>query len=242
MRRLVVGLLALASLPVWAGDAWNDKAPNAWTESDIKKILNSSPWAKTITVPATWLRTGAQGPEVGTGITIASGRKIETEGPAERDSDAHDKLYDQNARFGLRWASARAVRAAELRAKVLAGNLSQAQADRELEREPDDYELLLIGDALAPFPITNEVHLETNTLLRLGKNGREMHPRRVRINRRTDGQILSVRFCFARVGRDGEAFITPQTRQVDFECFVGTQLLRAKFEPPKMISRAGNSL
>jgi hypothetical protein len=47
--KVIVGgtlLVLLGSSVVWAGDPWKDKPWTEWTEKDVQRILNDSPWAK----------------------------------------------------------------------------------------------------------------------------------------------------------------------------------------------------
>ncbi len=41
-------LVLLGSSVVWAGDPWKEKPYTEWTEEEVKKILEKSPWAKVL--------------------------------------------------------------------------------------------------------------------------------------------------------------------------------------------------
>ncbi len=247
--KLFLGLaLVLLTVMSWGGEPWKEKPYTAWNDSDVRKILEGSPWSKTISVAATWLRTGAQGPELGTKISIP---------PPPRDPDhvedpdlkapppVHDRLYNQFARFVLRWESSRTVRtASQLRAlhqSSSAATLGQL-TDSWSAAEPPEYELLLIGDLLAPFPIATEFELKANTVLQCVGSGRKLFPSRIIVQRRDDGQILEVRFFFQKTTASGQPTLVASEKAIEFQGRVGGANLRARFEPARMVDANGPDL
>ena len=54
------GGLALAATG-WAGDPWKDKKPADWSDKDLQKFLNKSPWAKTVPMQFDSNRAGRGG-------------------------------------------------------------------------------------------------------------------------------------------------------------------------------------
>jgi len=245
MRRKLILSLAVACLAVaaWAGEPWKDKPSASWTDADVRRILDNSPWAKTVTIAATWLRTGAQGLEVGTKISIPP----RAPGQAE-DSDLktpppiHDKLYDQYARFLLRWESSRTVRTALQIRSQRQGPSSSPSGVTSLAAEPLEYELLLVGDSLAPFPIATDSELKANTALLFAGSGRKVAATRVIVRRRDDGQILEVRFFFVKRMANGQPALAAGEKAVEFQCRVGGTNLRARFEPARMVDSEGPDL
>jgi hypothetical protein len=245
MRRKLILSLAVACLAgaAWAGEPWKDKPSTSWTDADVRRILDDSPWAKTVTIAATWLRTGAQGLEVGTKISIPPRAPGQVE-----DSDLknpppiHDKLYDQYARFLLRWESSRTVRTAlQIRAQRQ-GPLSSSPGVPPLAAEPLEYELLLVGDSLAPFPMATDSELKANTALLFAGSRRKVAATRVIVRRRDDGQILEVRFFFGKRMASGQPALAAGEKAVEFQCQVGGTILRARFEPARMVDAEGLDL
>src|SRR5947207_8711406 len=47
-RIAVTAAVFLFAIEVWAGDPWKEKSYRDWSEKDVYKILNDSPWAKRI--------------------------------------------------------------------------------------------------------------------------------------------------------------------------------------------------
>src|ERR1700683_1767932 len=57
MRKATMGCaaaLALAGLLWAASDPWKAKPYSQWDANEVRKVLNDSPWAKLVTVPASW--------------------------------------------------------------------------------------------------------------------------------------------------------------------------------------------
>ncbi len=226
---------------VWAGEAWKDKPYTDWNEKDVRRILSDSPWAKTIGVRAEWLRPGAEGLEVGVGTRIGEVPYDPTRDPMGVGAQS-DIWRNQQARFTLRWASARTVRAALLRESVLSGRPSPLSADQQIDNEPAEFELVLVADPMIRFPRTTEAHLMENTYLGPKSSGKRMYPSRVDIYRNSDGRVISVSFFFPKTRRDRKPWLIQEETLVEFSCWVGGVLLRANFEPTKMANREGRDL
>ncbi len=246
MRREIITWLAVACVSgsVWAGEPWKDKPSTSWTESDIQKILNDSPWSKTISIAATWLRKGAQGPEVGVKVSIPRLPRDPdhaNDPDLKNPPDVHDQLYNQLARFQLRWESSRTIRTA-LRLKGVPQGAQKPTADASPTVDSPELEFLLIGDPLAPFPIATESELKANTVLRLKDTKQTLSPTRVTLLRRDDGQILEARFYFRKVTPGGHPMLPVGEKMIEFQCLVGGVNLRAKFEPARMIDSQGMDL
>src|SRR5262245_46999504 len=56
-----VFLSALGSLPLVAADFWQDKKFIHWSDKEVGKILNDSPWAKSISAPMEGMGGGGMG-------------------------------------------------------------------------------------------------------------------------------------------------------------------------------------
>lgn len=247
MHRKFIFSLTVACLAAvaWADEPWKDKPYIVWNDSDVRKILDDSPWAKTITVAATWLRTGAQGLEVGTKISIPRPPRDpdHVEDPDRKTPPpVHDKLYEQYARFLLRWESSSTVRTALQLSALRQGSRSSPAADPRLAADPLEYELLLVGDPLAPFPVATDSELKANTALQSVGSGRRVSPTRVSVRRRDDGQILEVRFFFRKTTESGQRAFSAGEKAIEFQCRVGGAFLRVRFEPARMVDADGPDL
>ena len=47
-RTAILISLGAAAAPVYSKDFWVEKAPDQWSEKDIDKLLNRSPWSKEV--------------------------------------------------------------------------------------------------------------------------------------------------------------------------------------------------
>jgi hypothetical protein len=247
MRSNTILWMAVACLAAIGGanEPWREKPYTAWNDADVHKILEDSPWAKTITVPAIWLRKGAQGTEVGIKATFPPAPKNPD---AREDPDlslppaVHDKLYEQFARFLVRWESSRTVRTALQLNTMRQAASGGTPSDPKLASDLPEYEFLLVGDPLAPFPIATESELLANTALKTVSGGRITTPSRVVLNRRDDGQILDARFFFRKFTGAGQILFRAREKAIEFQCRVGGTFLRVRFEPAKMIDADGPDL
>lgn len=233
-------VLILAGLAL-ADEPWRTKSSKDWDEKEVNQILNNSPWARTISAPATWLRMGHQGLEVGTTITVL-GKRGNQNTDLQTPPPVHDKLYEQYARFLLRWESSRTVRAASARKAMLRGQLRWDKPVVEPAGIPSEFELVLFNDPLAPFPIANEVGLKEETCLLVVGTERRVYPNEVRIRRRNDGQILEVHFLFPKTNRRGEPVFSGKETAIEFQCYVAGAFLRVRFEPRRMRDQQGLDL
>lgn len=228
-------LLLLCLLPsgVLAGEPWNDKPAPQWTEKDVKRILENSPWTRVVTVPATWLRLGAQGAE----STVTTRIESNPNRPLERPEDVvpvHDRIWNQFANLMVRWNSSKAVRLALARSEALrAGRSGNVPAVSSLP-ETEEYELLLVGDVLAPLPNVTNAELRQRSVLRILRTGHEFAPARVETERRADGQIVQVRFFFPRRDREGAAILGGKDGRLEFESNLLGQSFRVRFDLNQM--------
>ncbi len=71
MKKIALGVgvtLLLALTPTWAAKFWEEADFLEWTEKDVLKMLNKSPWSKQVSISA----QGSRGP---TGTTMRTGRR-----------------------------------------------------------------------------------------------------------------------------------------------------------------------
>ncbi len=242
---VLIGTIALA-VTAWAGDPWKEKNYKEWNEQDVNKILTDSPWARPITVLASWRVGGRSLPD-----TIGQ-RTGDAASPRERSGGISTDVTNavaaevggpnpgttQDARFIVRWSSARTVRQALARFAALKG-ASQAEFEMRLNTPVTEHQILLYGGDMAPFVKSDELSLMQGASLSLRKNKTKLSPSRVQITRDQDGKrIAGISFYFAMKTDSGEPTVTADEKGIDFECRVGTVTLKTTFEPSKMRSIA----
>jgi hypothetical protein len=231
----------------WAGDPWKEKTYKEWNESEANKILTDSPWARPLTVVASWRiggkaladaasrRTGdAASPRepsggISTDVTDSIGAQVGGATPGE----------ETEARFILRWGSARTAREALARIAVLRGT-PEAEAERLLHLPLSEHQFVLYGSDMLPFAKSDEMSLMEKTSLKLKKGKQAISPSRVEIRRGADGKKISgVVFYFSIKSAAGEPVIPRDEKSVEFECRVGNVIFRQSFDLQKMSSKAG---
>lgn len=227
-----------AAFSAWAQKPWNDKSYESWSEKDVKRILNKSPWSIQVATPAQWTLFGHQGLEVG--VT----KRIESRPTGPQPSE-HATASAEMMPFLFRWASSQTIRAALLRERVLRGAISQteaAQATDVLAQKPAEFEIrLIVLTHTIRFPDTTEWQIERNTVLRLKATGLELKPTKVRIYRQK-GAVEEVAFFFSRKDPLGEPAISGDDGEAELNWSVGGATVVAKFKLAQMRNRAGLDL
>ena len=148
-RSLGIAIVVLLALDLWAGDPWKEKPYKNWTEKDVGKILNESPWAKRVDVEATEIAlTGRDGSKELPGSEAGG----EGDGGAEsRGSEEGSDEKKGSVAFMIRWVSARTMREAWVRGEVLQKRVAELDMERALPPAPSDYELLVVGSGTTLF-------------------------------------------------------------------------------------------
>lgn len=224
----------LGALLVWASDPWKDKTPEQWTAKEADRILRDSPWTKIIAVPTIWARTGGEKFGVGapTVVTIdRGGTRVGT-----RPSDDPRDPQNQQGYFLLRWASSRTVQAVEARLAALKG---KKPAKSDLPADEATYRLELVWDLFVRFPVAKEEDAAANSYLLPSRLGVEFQPKRVEYRHGPAGAVTSVVFIFAKKTPTGKDLIAAGENRVEFGWRMGPTLLRAHFDPGKMVARDG---
>jgi hypothetical protein len=126
-------VLPISGVLLMAGDApWKDKPIPSWTAEDIRQILNDSPWSRIVSAGVTRRQSederragGEMGQPKGVGYDGVDDKRAKTQLP----DNVADLLFKptpyvapptQYLKLRLRWESSLPVRAAELRAGILA--------------------------------------------------------------------------------------------------------------------------
>jgi len=244
---VVVFACSVLALAAWAGDPWKEKTYKEWDEKDVNKILADSPWARPITVLATWRSGGKSLPDTAGQRTGGAGAAGERSGGI--GTDVTNLIVSEvggasagnstEARFTLRWGSARTAREALARLAVLRG-MSATEAEELLNLPAAEHHIVLYGSDMAPFAKSDEKSLMEKTSLKLKNNKQKISPSWVEFKKSQDGkQISAIVFYFPMKSQTGEPFIAADEKGVEFECRTEVVSIRQNFEPQKMISKAG---
>ena len=247
MRKATISGVAILLIAViaWAGgDPWKTKPYQQWNDEDIQKVFTTSPWAVKVTVEGTW--KPVQGVNSANGSLNAGGSGgakgmggSSTVLPAEADVNAGTK--GPSVPFAVYWMSSETMRAALARRGVLHAGKNEADAEKYVEAPMDDYQLAVQGPDMAPFYHNEEKFFETHAALEVKKTKQTATPSKVVYNRDDKGAITSAIFFFPKKV-NGQDFINPSDKSVEFTCKLGNSTLHAVFEPSKMVNQKGEDL
>jgi len=173
MRRgCVVAVTLLLVLDLWAGDPWKQKSYKLWSESDVRKIFNESPWAKRIEVEGSQTKHAVlEAPEDG---ALSEGGAGEESG--EGDGRGKDNERGQIT-FVVRWVSSRTIRQAWVRGEVLQKRISESDTDKFLPPPSDDSPPLIVGRETSLFTKLDEAIVRARSFLLLAKSKQRISPR-----------------------------------------------------------------
>jgi hypothetical protein len=239
-RVILVLAVAMVAASLFAGgDPWKDKPYKQWDANDIKKILFDSPWAKQVSVVATWK------PSSGSAITSVGANSSAQGGSmgGNIERSAQDPSGAENhATFVVRWESSSVIRQAKGRNAMLAG-MSEEKVDQYVNQEPETYDLTLMGNDMTPFDKVDEMALKQQAYLLVKKTKQKLSPDRVEIRRDSRSQRISdIVFHFSKKSASGEATIPADEKQLEFSCETKITKVKTSFDPPKMVSPKGVDL
>src|SRR5580704_16015586 len=230
MRTRLAGLmiaLALAGTAL-AADVWRVKDYKQWNANDVIKILNESPWVKTVLVGKYWQTPAAPGSPASEG------------GPPTMGSGA------ATAQFTVRWTSAVTMHHAVARNAEITNPASATDAETYANQVSDTYDIAMIGD-MTPFGVLDTTdaiaQVQNATHLDLKDGSAHIVPVKVELGRGPDGKTLqAITFHFSKKNAAGAAIFPADAKGVDFVCKYGKFDLRAHFDFTKMIGQNGMDL
>jgi hypothetical protein len=250
-RTLLCGCVALLlAAAVWAGgDPWKSKPYQQWDAKDVRKVLDGSPWARSVQVEAPWLNGDAAAGGTDGGSTAqpgpARGGQSPRTGPGGGAADAASggPQTAALATFLVRWASSRTIREALVRNLILAGQMKEDAAAQELAKPVDTYEIVVAGPDMKPFQSVDEKILQNGAFLIDKKTKQKVPPTSVKIQNSADGKsVQSVAFIFPKKSDSGISTIADDEKVVDFLCVVTNVKIEASFDTSKMMDTSGRDL
>jgi hypothetical protein len=248
MKKKILGfavLVAVLSVAAWAGeDVWRSKPYTQWTDDDITKVFNTSPWAKSVTVEGTWKHVvGVNGASGSLNAGGSGGAKGMGGGsgvlPAEADLASGTKGPDEP--FNVYWISSETIRAALARKGILHGGKDPAEAQKYVEAPQDEYQVMVQGADMAPFYHQDEKFFTANAALEVKKTKQKVMPSHVVYGKDASGNIQAATFFFPKTV-NGQNWLSTSDKNVEFTCLLGKSTLHAVFEPTKMINGKGPDL
>jgi hypothetical protein len=261
MRKAILvssAVLIAAALVFAGGDPWKSKPYQQWDDKDVKRILEDSPWAKIVQVDVTWKAgkdsssgdmgapapaANQQGPTGGGGGKMMGGGSSPAAPAANTPVAGDSGSSSGEASFLVRWVSSKTVEKAVYRKAELAGTMKPEDAEKELAKTFDVYELVVFGPDMKPFQSADEDVLKTSADLIEKKTKQKISPYKVEITRSPDGtKVQAVAFTFLKKAANGEPTIADDEKGVDFNCFVGGAKIHVSFDISKMQDAQGRDL
>lgn len=243
-RGLLVAATVLVAINVWAADPWQ-KPYKQWDATDVRKILNDSPWSKAVEIERKE-KLGLEAPAGAPKFAGAPGVDDEDE-QEEKDDDDHgggkkEKKKDE-VKFRVRWVSSRILGEASVRGRVLQGKIAEADADKSLPPVAEDYELALVGTDMSSFRGVSESIVRDKTYLIAKKSKERITASQVEIVRASDGKrINAIVFHFPKKNPSGQAVVSVDEKELQFDCRAGTIEIKVSFDPQKMVDQQGVDL
>jgi hypothetical protein len=228
----------LLAIDLWAGDPWRQKSYKLWNESDVRKILNESPWAKHVEVEGGQTKhTGMESPEGGGGSEGAAGEESNEAGGRGEDNERG------RITFVIRWASSRTMRRAWVRGEVLQKRVSEIDTDKFLPPPSDDAQLLIVGRDMSLFEKFDEVTLLAKSVLLRTKSNERISPIAVHIVRLPDRKgIKGILFHFPKKPLVNSSTPSIDDRDLKFISQAGATEIKTTFDLQKMVDNEGIDL
>jgi hypothetical protein len=247
-KALLSGCVALTlAAIVWAGgDPWKSKPYQQWDAKDVRKVLDGSPWARSVQVEAPWISGDAAEGGADSGGTSPGPARVGPSprtGPSGGGADAGVGPQTALATYIVRWSSSRTIREAVFRNAILAGQMKEDAAEQQLAQPVETYEIVVAGPDMKPFQSVDEKILEHGAFLMDRKTKQKIAPTSVKIQNSEDGKkIQSVAFYFPKKSDSGISTIGADVKAVDFSCVVTNVKIEASFDTSKMMDAVGRDL
>lgn len=233
---LALGLWVASAL--LAADFWKEKEFTQWTEKEVRKMLTSSPWARTVEVPL-GIPSGGPGEGGGRMRTPGGGGGMGgggfEEGAGAPRSMGGEGVAGQplpTVSVQLRWVSALPVKQAIARIRFGEEAATGAEARQLLERE-ETYYLLAVTGLPGRWVGQDLEALKERAELRI--KGREaLHP--VQVQARRAERTVEVYLAFPK-GANGGYDIKPEDKEIDVVIRLPERTIRTKFKLADMVYR-----
>lgn len=249
MRKTVclIAILMLSLGLLWAKDFWKDKPYTEWTQEEARKMVFDSPWARQVRFaqPSAEPLGGPMTPSPGGAAAGTGGGGYGAPGMVGGQQGIGQETSGTGPQgpetvYLVQWYSARTWRQGMARFQQLRGTVSAEEAKKFVDTAPADYIIALTGSDMRAFQTVNEDTLRNVSYLRARRSKRKLQPMRVEIQRAADGQrVSSILFYFPRMV-EGQPFVTPDEKGVDFGCEMKAHSIATTFDVRNM--KAGNEL
>ena len=238
--------LLLAAIVSAGDDPWKAKPYQQWDAKDVRKVLDASPWVRSVQVDAPWISAGDAG-DADSGAASSQPSPMRPAQAPQPGANGAGGLgpgaQTATVTFVVRWASSRTMREALVRNAILAGQIKEDAAAQELAQPVETYEIVVAAPDMKPFQSVDEKILEHGAFLMDRKTKEKVSPTGVKIQSSEDGKkIQSVAFFFPKKSESGVSTIGADVKTVDFQCVVTNVKIEASFDTSKMSDTLGRDL
>jgi hypothetical protein len=217
--------LCVGTVSLWAADFWAAKPFTDWTDKEAQKMVQNSPWAKEYSVAMPGGAGGADPSGKGGGGRSkgGGGDQMSQDASGGVASGASVTLY-------IRWQSATPIKQANVRLKYKGEAATSAEAKAILDTAEPAYIVIVEGLNRgmvrgAADDVKKELMAQTELLIK----GREpIKPVDFRIA--GEGMRVNAVFAFPKT-----VPITLDEKEVEFDCKVGTIVVKQKFPLKAMV-------
>ena len=234
------GLLILTTLAWAGGEPWKDKPYSQWTEQDVARVLQASPWVKNVDSAGAWHPADSHAVDnVGAypgGNTVAGPCGTIAGGASRNPGPAGPQMYT------VFWWSSRTVQAASMRRMVLKGTMKDVDAEKLLARGSSEYMILIQAANMAIFQQRGEAAFVTAAYIQSKKDKQKISPSHVTFFRAPNGETVTGAVFYFPKAQNGQPTVSPDEKEVDFHLQIGEQKLDTFFEPRKMVNSQGEDL
>jgi len=246
----VVFSVAVIAAIAWAGgDPWKTKPYTQWDQKDVMAVLQTSPWAKVnLPISGAWHPSDTAASDTSnigvSGSKTDSSKMAAGPGTVEPGAGTEKQLAAQAAAqsYNVFWWSARTIREASARRAVLSGKVTEDQAAKMVATPVDSYEILVNSPNMAIFQQRGEQAFMNTAFLQLHKSKQKLSPSKVEFQKDSAGKVVGAVFMFPKTTSNGEATISPDEKEVDFNVQIADSWLRTYFSPKQMVDSQGVDL
>jgi len=207
---------------LWAAEPWKEKSYTEWTQKEVEKVAQDSPWAHMVAV----LGGGAPGDSA-----IA---RSEVSGTSPLSDTATGQAQ---TKYVVQWISALTMRQMRVRAAQLAGRENPEESAAILAANPPYYILAVVGPNLSAFEEMKEEGTKAASYLELKTSKKRIAPEAAQFIRQ-NGRVLQVIIFFPREA-EGAPTIAEAETKVEFHCRAGKSEIETAFDLRKMVARDG---
>lgn len=243
-RKLVMQgslMFLLSATLLWAGDPWKEKPYTEWTQKDVQKVFQDSPWAHTVRILSGDVNLG-RGPGPPSPPSAPGGGPAPPLGgqqPAE-PGGAWGQGTPQRTVFVVLWGSSLTARQALVRQLELQGSIDPEQKQGLLSAELQQYQIVIYGPDMRAFQGLTEEAVRESAYLKPKRSKQKISPQRVEFLRQGT-RLTEVHLFFPRQV-DGEAVIGPEEKKVEVFCRASTADISTEFNLRKMTREGARDL